>query len=560
MRHTSSFRVPRSAFRVFFLALLACLLLDSQSAQSQIINPNSSAPAGRRSDGPYTIGYNFTVGGSNITINALGVEDITNSGGVGYGDGTVASTSAGIWNTGGTLLGSVTVGSGISAPIIDGFRYTQLGSPIVLSASTTYTLGAQKGPGVDYFSDGHPSANYVVGPGITGSLVPTYNGGALLAKPTTAGGGTNGRWSGANALNVGDATWTLLSSGNASGSWHTNSNWNTGNFAAFTGYTADFSTLNITADSTITLNGTASIAGVESMTIGHLKFGDTTASNNWILNAGTGSGLALRVTSGTPTITVDNQTATINLLLTGTQGMAKNGAGTLTLGSSNTYSGGTTVSAGTLTLSAGTALGSGLVTVGANGTLTATTNNTLGTNSANSMDVSGTVSVAGNVLQFNTLSMTGGLLTGTNTGTTQQWINRGTVTIIGSAGGSTVTGGALELRNGATDNTANFGRTFDVADGAADADLTISSAIINSTAGGSVGIIKSGAGKLVLSGASTFTGQPSINASVQINAGILEVSNLQNSGTASNLGSSGSIALLGGTLRYTGSSGGRDFL
>ena len=46
------------------------------------------------------------------------------------------------------------------------------------------------------------------------------------------------------------------------------------------GYTADFSTLNITADATVTLDG--------AQTIGNLLFGDTTPSNNWILNAGAG--------------------------------------------------------------------------------------------------------------------------------------------------------------------------------------------------------------------------------------------------------------------------------
>jgi autotransporter-associated beta strand protein len=136
-----------------------------------------------------------------------------------------------------------------------------------------------------------------------------------------------------------NGTWTNL----AGGAWSATGNWLGGNVAGDTDAIADFSTLDITAGTFV--NNDAA------RTVGTLRFGDTTPSNNWNL---TNSTLTLAVSSGTPTITVSNQTATISVKLQGTQGLIKNGAGTLTLDAGargdaiNTYTGGTYVLAGTL--------------------------------------------------------------------------------------------------------------------------------------------------------------------------------------------------------------------
>jgi autotransporter-associated beta strand protein len=154
-------------------------------------------------------------------------------------------------------------------------------------------------------------------------------------------------------------TWT--NPGN--GSWPNTANWSGGVVATNTDSTADFSTLNLSADATVTLDG--------AMTVGNLVFGDTTPDFNWILNTGTGGPLTLAVTAGAPTITVNNQTATIGLVLAGTNGMTKAGAGTLSLSAVNTYTGGTTISAGTLTIAQGGSIASGsAISVGPSGTLT----------------------------------------------------------------------------------------------------------------------------------------------------------------------------------------------
>ena len=146
-----------------------------------------------------------------------------------------------------------------------------------------------------------------------------------------------------------NGTWTDTTSG---GLWSATTDWFGFTIATGTDGIADFSTLNITSDETVHLDS--------SRTIGQLKFGDTTPSNNWILdNNGLGTNvLTLAVSSGSPTITVNNDTATVNLVLAGTQGFTKSGAGVLLLNDADTFTGSLAVNAGTLALGNAGALGS----------------------------------------------------------------------------------------------------------------------------------------------------------------------------------------------------------
>ena len=146
-----------------------------------------------------------------------------------------------------------------------------------------------------------------------------------------------------------NGTWIDTTSG---GLWSTTTNWSGGVVANGTDGIADFSTLNITADDTVHLD--------TARTIGQLKFGDTTPSNNWILdNNGVPTNvLTLAVSLGSPTITVNNDTATMNLVLAGTQGFAKSGAGELLLNDADTFTGSVAINAGTLALGNSGALGS----------------------------------------------------------------------------------------------------------------------------------------------------------------------------------------------------------
>jgi autotransporter-associated beta strand protein len=152
------------------------------------------------------------------------------------------------------------------------------------------------------------------------------------------------------------AVWTNLVSGNASGNWNNNANWDSGAYPDAQDAVADFSTLNITAASVVTQNVAAGVA------VGTLKFADaTTASSDWTVIS---NAIALSAGSGTPTITVTNRTATIKSLLAGSQGFTKTGIGTLVLTNNNTgLSGGVTVANGLLQLNHLGGAGSGAVTL-----------------------------------------------------------------------------------------------------------------------------------------------------------------------------------------------------
>lgn len=124
-----------------------------------------------------------------------------------------------------------------------------------------------------------------------------------------------------------DGTWT----NSAGGSWANSANWSGGAIASGSGATADFSTLDLTANAIVTLDG--------AQTIGTLDFADTASSYyNWILNTGSGGPLTL-AGSGTPIINVSSDQAVINAVLAGTQGFLKTGNGTLLLTAANTFTG-----------------------------------------------------------------------------------------------------------------------------------------------------------------------------------------------------------------------------
>ncbi len=143
---------------------------------------------------------------------------------------------------------------------------------------------------------------------------------------------------------------------NASGNWGASNNWSGGAVANGLSRVADFSTINITANHTVTLDSPR--------TIGGLRFGDTAGSQNWILS-GT-STLTLDGGGGiTPAIAVNQNTATISTPMAGSYGFTKTGGGTLTLEGANNVGGGLTVSAGNVNVFGGTtSFGSGTSTVG----------------------------------------------------------------------------------------------------------------------------------------------------------------------------------------------------
>lgn len=157
-----------------------------------------------------------------------------------------------------------------------------------------------------------------------------------------------------------NGTWTNAATNST---WGTSTNWSGGAVAGGIDALADFS-LDIAANRTVSLGA--------SFTVGALRFEDkTTASNNWVLANGAGGpwALTLATSTGTPTIQVINQTATISAVLDGTQGFAKTGTGTLVISGANTLTGGITLAEGTLTVGSAAALNGNLITFTADATL-----------------------------------------------------------------------------------------------------------------------------------------------------------------------------------------------
>ena len=131
------------------------------------------------------------------------------------------------------------------------------------------------------------------------------------------------------------------------GTWSDPSQWSDitadgqGDLADGAGNTANFGTLDLTANNTLTLDS--------DRTIGNLIFGDTNPTNDWTIGGTTNLILSTTAPNTTPTITVNNRTVTINPIIAGTQGYNKNGAGTLVIGTGvGTITGNINVIAGTL--------------------------------------------------------------------------------------------------------------------------------------------------------------------------------------------------------------------
>ena len=137
---------------------------------------------------------------------------------------------------------------------------------------------------------------------------------------------------------AGSGVWTNLQGG----SWATSNNWSGGLIAGATDAVADFSTLNLATNRTVSLDG--------ARTVGSLISDDLNPSlaHNWTISTGSGGPLTLATSSGTPNLAIKSATNTISAVVAGTQGFTKSGPGYLTLSGAGTFTGTATVNAGTL--------------------------------------------------------------------------------------------------------------------------------------------------------------------------------------------------------------------
>lgn len=293
-------------------------------------------------------------------------------------------------------------------------------------------------------------------------------------------------------------TWTNL----LGGSWAASANWNGGTVASGAGNTADFSTLTLGVSPTVTLDG--------ARTIGNLLFGDVGNNYNWTLGTGSGGPLTLAVGSGVPTITVNNQNATNSLVLAGTAGMNKAGAGALVLSGANTYTGNTTVNAGSLVLAYNSGgngtLSSPTLTVNNGASVTATAGNALGysgTAWVRTLNLYGSTftSVANGDQGWGlTVNLMGGTLatnvSGAHYSAGGSWLINTLATNV-----SSVISGKIVVREGNPNNQL----VFNVAAGTASPDLLVSGRLIQNSQG--YGIVKMGPGVMNLTGFESLSGQ-----------------------------------------------------
>ena len=230
-------------------------------------------------------------------------------------------------------------------------------------------------------------------------------------------------------------------------------------------------------------------------------------------------------------------TGTITLAANVSGGLTKNGAGTLTLSGASSYTGNVVVNTGTLagaftnignptTSAFGNATIAGrTITVASGATIRLTANDSFGNQLATAANlpaliINGTLSATA-YNQIGALTLNGATLTGSNgTGTAlyQNFQFLGDVTIGGSAP-SFITS---TVAAGIDGHHLNTSTTFNVADvtGSAATDLTVSAHLrdrsnnYGNTAGA---LVKTGAGKMELTGANVYTGSTSVtNGTLQL--------------------------------------------
>jgi autotransporter-associated beta strand protein len=363
---------------------------------------------------------------------------------------------------------------------------------------------------------------------------------------------------------------------NTSGNWSTSNNWNHGLVANGVSRIADFSTLNISANQTVTLDS--------ARTLGGLRFGDTSGAQNWNLSGS----YTLTLDGGggnAPLIAVNQNTATVSTPLAGTSGFSKSGNGTLTLNGADNVGGGLTVNAGAVSITGGaTTFGGGVSSIGyltGSGNLAMTGGRlSLGgelrvgnsDQSGSQYAATGTVTVASSTLSASALTVahgnspdnsisgfvtlnSGGTLISTNdavlgyagTGRGKLVLNGGNFVIgptatkwfmIGywdsGAGELDITNGALLLENGTSIKMCRSGNT-----GGNVVNQSGGTVAFYSDAGATLG----GGGNLDLN----YAGGSSSTSTYNLNGGTLAVPQI----IASSVSGSGTFNFSGGTLKPT---------
>jgi len=340
--------------------------------------------------------------------------------------------------------------------------------------------------------------------------------GTLSGTPGMTDGGTN-NFTVRATDSSGESAYALLTitipfaTGNGiwyadtSGSWSDTTKWARACPANGAGLTADFTTVNLSANRTVILDSSRSI--------GTLKFADYWNTLTWSLTAGINSILTLDTGSVTspaiivgtaPTLSSSN-VVTISAPLAGTNGFTKSGWGTLILTGGNALSGTLNVDSGSTVTNDG-AVRIGSANAGTNLTAINIRNNNSG---SSTLQLAGGASVAAPIS-----------LSGRNT----------SIAAIENVSGSNLLSGAITIGVGGGNyifqsdtNTLNLGGIISSAAGGTRnftfqgaGDHFISGSLQNGSA--TMNVIKQDAGNLILANTNPFTGGLSVGGgSVKIN-------------------------------------------
>lgn len=229
--------------------------------------------------------------------------------------------------------------------------------------------------------------------------------------------------------------------------------------------------------------------------------------------------------------------------------LVKDDAGTLKLTGVNSFGGSVTVNEGVLEVGVGTTGGYASAIGGGGNSVVVNSGGTLwfSTGSRTSGYHSGAVNVRGGTITFDTQdnsfgsgkTITFDTAAGTMNGS-GQWRMRDTGTklvVTGAASGSLISVADLTLTGTVAQNFV-----FEVADGAAASDLTISSAIGGYN--GSESVTKTGAGTMTLTGVSSYAGATTVSEGRLIVDGNISTSSLTTVRSGASLGGGGNLGAL----------------
>jgi len=457
---------------------------------SAVILPNLISGTGsvtQAGPGTFTLtAVNSYAGGTTITAGTLALGGAT-VGGLGSGAVTDNATLA-FTEPSAVVFGNSITGTG-------GVTQTGPGN-VALSATNSYSGGTSIGTG----------ATLILGAstiGTAGSGTVTDSGTLVFTEPSAVtvanliGGSGGVQQSGPGAITL------------------TNANSYTGTTLIVGGTLALGGGGSIAASSAVTVastNGSGGFGVLDISGAGNQTINDLASA--WLNQSGSAGASVLL---GANTLTANATASTVfDGVISGTGGLIKTGAATLTLAGSNGYSGGTTISAGTLALG-GQAGGAPAASLGTLGTGPVIDNAALLFTEPSAITVSNAISGTGSVTQAGPGIVTLNVANSYTGGTT---INASTALALGAAALGTVGSGAV------TDNGTLL--------------LTEPSAVtLPNSITGAGGVTQTGPGTVTLSAVNSYSGGTGIGSGATLVLG------------AATIGSAGSGTIAdGGTLAF----------